>query len=149
MTVNLQQKTDYRRLSVSHSTSTAHRLSQYDGACNHIHGHNLHWEVDIDISVDGEDDGMAVDLKDIKDVLDRFDHAVVLATDDPLADTLATNHDVVPMPKDPTCEVVAGAVADELVDRFDAGFVRVTLRETESYAVTAERGPDATNEVGA
>lgn len=57
--------------------SAAHRLREYDGACERLHGHN--WRVEL--SVEGEklnELGMLMDFRDLKEilngVLDDFDH---------------------------------------------------------------------------
>jgi 6-pyruvoyltetrahydropterin/6-carboxytetrahydropterin synthase len=57
--------------------AAAHRLREYDGQCENLHGHN--WKVELVVA--GEELGplgMLIDFRDIKailnDVLDTFDH---------------------------------------------------------------------------
>jgi len=57
--------------------SAAHQLRNYNGECEHLHGHN--WK--IEVYVKGEkldDDGLLVDFKIIKDktkeIIKRLDH---------------------------------------------------------------------------
>ena len=64
-------------LIVESEFSAAHRLREYDGACEHLHGHN--WRVELVIA--GEDLnglGMAMDFREakriLKEALERFDH---------------------------------------------------------------------------
>jgi len=65
-------------LIVESEFSAAHRLREYAGACENLHGHN--WRVEVVIG--GEELGplgMLMDFRDVKrtlhDVLDRLDHA--------------------------------------------------------------------------
>jgi len=68
-------------------TETAHRLTNYNGRCAHLHGHSYLWVVTA-TSPGMDDKGMVVDFKDLKkameEVLDPLDHCLVLAPDDPL-----------------------------------------------------------------
>jgi len=76
---------DTRILTVERSTSTAHRLAQYDGVCGDVHGHNMEWQVEVKVDMAyGEDDNMPVDLKDISGLIDDVDHAAVFSRDDEL-----------------------------------------------------------------
>jgi len=70
---------DSRVLDVERSTSTAHRLTHYDGACGNLHGHNMEWNVKVCVDMQGVgDDNMPLDLKDVSGMVDEFDHLVVL-----------------------------------------------------------------------
>ena len=58
--------------------SAAHRLREYDGACERLHGHN--WRVEMVVAGETPDRlGMVADFRDLKrilrEVLDRFDHS--------------------------------------------------------------------------
>lgn len=70
----------------------AHALHRYDGKCENIHGHTYHLTVTILGSPEKSDDsktmGMVMDFSDLKrvvqdQVLDHFDHALVLNQNDP------------------------------------------------------------------
>ncbi len=70
-----------------------HRLVGHDGACRHLHGHNAR----VEVICRGELDplGMVVDFARIRTVLndwidENWDHRMILASDDPLADLLAS-----------------------------------------------------------
>ena len=64
-------------LTVRSSFSAAHRLSEYEGNCERLHGHN--WQVEITVE-SGELDsrGMALDFRVMKtalgEILSRMDH---------------------------------------------------------------------------
>lgn len=143
-----------RTLSVERSTSTGHRLYHYDGACGNIHGHNMRWEVEATVSMKGVGpDNMPVDLKDISDKIDTYDHALLLNRDDPLfpdTEKEGTGHtyvedeqlgDVYGFNGDPTCETVAQYMADLIHGGFTSvKYVEVTCYETDKYGITATAG---------
>jgi len=57
--------------------SAAHRLREYDGACERLHGHN--WRVELVVSGEKLGQlGMVADFRELKrilrEVLDRFEH---------------------------------------------------------------------------
>lgn len=63
---------------VEQDFSAAHQLREYQGQCEHFHGHN--WKVRLEVSTEGLDAlGLAIDFTDLKQtlqkVLGRFDHA--------------------------------------------------------------------------
>ena len=68
----------------------AHRAPNHDGHCRFIHGHN--WSVEVVFESAADDaNGFVVDfgkMDFIKKYLDEFDHALVLAVDDPAAAAL-------------------------------------------------------------
>ena len=66
------------KISVKREFSAAHRLTEYDGKCEQLHGHN--WTVEVQVASDTLDfQGMVMDFHDLKECLDRilepFDHA--------------------------------------------------------------------------
>lgn len=145
-----------RTLNVERSTSTAHRLTHYDGVCGNIHGHNMKWDVtaDIDMTEAGEDN-MPVDLKTISDVIDETDHAILLneSEAEELVDYSAFKEDaikrdakalvesffgdVIWFDSDPTCELVAQWMADKLVQLDAVMWAKVELSETDKYSITS------------
>lgn len=66
-------------------TETGHRLTNYVGRCAHFHGHSYRWE--ITVSGDNLDNGMVMDFKKLKGILnntiDTLDHALILHGLDP------------------------------------------------------------------
>ncbi len=96
---------------------SAHALYGYDGKCKNIHGHSYHIYVTV-IGTPIEDDkhpknGMVMDFGDLKvivkrEIVSKFDHAVVLNANSPhkeLANTINDySHKVVMVPYQPTSE---------------------------------------------
>jgi len=65
-------------LIVESEFAAAHRLREYDGACERLHGHN--WRVELVVGAEGLNGlGMAIDFRRVKSILkealERFDHA--------------------------------------------------------------------------
>lgn len=64
-------------ISTSANFEAAHRLSNYSGKCNALHGHN--WKVEITANVKKLDSkGMVFDFTQLKRILECFDHKVLL-----------------------------------------------------------------------
>ena len=64
-------------LTVRTSFAAAHRLREYDGNCERLHGHN--WQVEVSVASERLDDrGIALDFRAIKasvtDLLAALDH---------------------------------------------------------------------------
>ncbi|HEX9204853.1 MAG TPA: 6-carboxytetrahydropterin synthase QueD [Candidatus Deferrimicrobiaceae bacterium] len=64
-------------LTVRTSFSAAHRLREYDGNCERLHGHN--WQVEVSVASETLDErGIALDFRAIKaalnDLLSALDH---------------------------------------------------------------------------
>ena len=64
-------------LTVRASFAAAHRLREYDGNCERLHGHN--WQVEVTVESPTLDErGIALDFRILKtslhDLLSRFDH---------------------------------------------------------------------------
>ena len=89
----------------------AHRLHGHPGPCRHLHGHN--GVLRIFVRAEGPDRlGMAADFSEIKDAMEplalSWDHAVLLAEDDPLADVLDSHGERVRrLPCPPSAEMLA------------------------------------------
>ncbi len=63
--------------------AAAHRVEDYPGNCEHLHGHN--WKVEVIVGAEGLDDmGMVVDFRKLKEltglVLLRLDHSYLNET---------------------------------------------------------------------
>lgn len=80
-------------LQVSYAFDAAHRIRGHAGKCAYLHGHTYHLEVTVTAeALDPLD--MVMDFDDLREVvrkavLDRWDHATLLADDDPLAEAIA------------------------------------------------------------
>lgn len=79
----------------------AHALMNYNGKCKNIHGHSyiLYVTVVGEAKTDpnGPDNGMVIDFKLLKDIvnkniIDKFDHALVLEEGTPLSNELSTEY---------------------------------------------------------
>jgi len=75
-------------LKAEHSFDSAHFLSNYDGKCANIHGHR--WKVEVEVQSEilvegGQLDGMVIDFgdlkKDVKDMVDYYDHVLIVQED--------------------------------------------------------------------
>ncbi len=73
------------RLEVKDHFDAAHRLLGYEGKCSSTHGH----KVDVVVGIQGnklDDLGMLVDFSEVKKVLkerlDKYDHKLILNTED-------------------------------------------------------------------
>ena len=110
------------------TTETAHRLIDYEGKCAHIHGHSYRWEVTAQLENKGiMINGISIDFSALKEAMREiiflpFDHALILAINDPLllvkemqnaAD--GSTQKIVSLPVNPTAEVMAHYVAGELI----------------------------------
>lgn len=128
-------------------TETAHRLNGHPGRCRFLHGHSYLWEVTVDGLVD--DDGMVIDFSELKkimtEVIDPYDHAVVVEQIDTLADILGRNINlterVIVTPWRPTAENMAQDAADKIRERLlqvDMDFFSVSVRLWETSTSYAE-----------
>ena len=111
-----------------------HRLMDYDGVCQHPHGHNA--VVEIDIRADTLDArNMVADFNDIKRIvkgwIDReLDHKMILRKDDPLAEALQTlGEPVYLLEGNPTAERIARLIFDTSREQ-GLPVSRVTVWET-------------------
>lgn len=104
--------------------SAAHRVEDYPGNCERLHGHN--WKVEVAVRK-GELDslGMVMDFRRLKEITDRaldaLDHR--LLNDTPPFDAI-----------NPTAENIARHLFGEIARH--APVFRVTVYETESSAAT-------------
>lgn len=155
-------------LTVDMDTSTAHRLSHYDGVCSSIHGHNMGWEAEVTFHYDANyEDNMAEDFKDISDVIDEVDHALLLNKEDPIAQERLEyedewtwlagdqSHPVVGWTKynsqkygtvfvfngDPTVEILSEWMMCRILTEFDDAFyIQLHVSETDKYKISREAG---------
>jgi len=78
-TVPVEPKTMYE-LTVRGDFAAAHRLRDYDGSCENLHGHN--WRVEVHLAGEKLDKlGILVDFRDVKKALgvalDEWDHKYI------------------------------------------------------------------------
>jgi len=112
--------------------SSAHRLRQYNGECERLHGHN--WIVKVSVASDKLNDlGMVMDFKDLKaktkDLMDEFDHQYL--------------NEVPPFTElNPTTENIAKYVFDRLSKVINTDYIKVskvTVWESSTCYASYER----------
>jgi 6-pyruvoyltetrahydropterin/6-carboxytetrahydropterin synthase len=92
---------------------TSHRLLHYEGKCANLHGHR--WKVEI--WMEGEPDPVTkilVDYSMIKKIVEKYDHQIILNRDDPMVTRIQEFHQVITTPGDPTSELMAVLIRDDL-----------------------------------
>ncbi len=121
------------RIGVWDHFSSAHFLRNYNGKCEHLHGHN--WKVEVVLEGDKLDSaGMLIDFgvvkKYLKEIMDILDHKCL--------------NDDIDFFKDlsPSSENIARFIFSELSNKFKASKVRVyevkVFESDNSYAIYRE-----------
>jgi 6-pyruvoyltetrahydropterin/6-carboxytetrahydropterin synthase len=116
------------KLCVESEFSAAHRLPEYPGNCERVHGHN--WKVQVTIKSNKLDDlGMVIDLMELKKYVDdcllQFDHRLL--------------NDVPPFDRtSPTSENLARFIFDWLKKNLPAKapVEKVQIYETDQLSVS-------------
>jgi len=111
-----------------------HRLLDYDGVCQHPHGHNAVAEIEVQ-AAELDRRNMVCDFGDIKQIVKgwidkELDHKMLLRADDPLVKPLQQlGEPVFLLDSNPTVERIARLIFEYTLDQ---GFpvVRVTVWET-------------------
>lgn len=127
------------RVTFDRSFSAAHRLHNDPGKCGNVHGHNYRARVVVASDEPLTEQGFVVPFDVVKEVVDGYDHALILADADPLLpvlEGLPIRVRVVSGP--PSTERLAFRLANEVLDRLDGLYVvDVALRETDSIEASA------------
>jgi 6-pyruvoyltetrahydropterin/6-carboxytetrahydropterin synthase len=89
----------------------SHRLLHYRGKCANLHGHRWKVEVWIEGAVD-DTSLILMDYNAIKDIVDHFDHQIILNRDDPMVECISQFQEVITTPGDPTSELLAMLIRD-------------------------------------
>ena len=92
---------------------TSHRLLHYKGKCANLHGHR--WKVEV--WMEGEPDPatqILIDYTLIKQVIGKYDHQIILNRDDPMVPCIQKFNPVITTPGDPTSELIASIIRDDL-----------------------------------
>ena len=115
-------------LTVKSDFAAAHRLREYDGNCERLHGHN--WLVEVSVSTATLDArGMAIDFRVIKtalaEVLENLDHAYL--------------NDVPPFSEiNPSSENISRHIFDGMTQRMPASVIVSRVVVWESTDARAE-----------
>lgn len=124
----------------------SHRLLHYKGKCANLHGHR--WRVEV--WMEGEPDattGILIDYNAIKQVIGRFDHQIMLNVTDPMVECISKYQKVITTPGEPTSELLAVLIRDELHEfchahNISATVVKVRVWESPNcYAEVTGTGP--------
>ena len=124
-----------------HVISAAHRLYEYGGRCERLHGHN--YRILVTLTADRMNElGMVVDFVEVKRVLfgaleEAWDHRTLLFRDDPLSGQLSallTDGSVRVVPFNPTAENIARWVCDQIPTSF-----KVEVQESEGNMAVYEK----------
>ena len=91
----------------------SHRLMHYEGKCSRLHGHRWSVETWITGEID-ETSKILIDYNIIKNIIEVFDHQVILNKDDPLAAVLAPFQKPVLTDGDPSSELLAADIRDRI-----------------------------------
>jgi 6-pyruvoyltetrahydropterin/6-carboxytetrahydropterin synthase len=139
-------------LTTAYVFDAAHRIAGHPGKCAWLHGHT--YNLDVTVSARSLNPlGMVMDFDDLRDlvkkaVLDLWDHATLLAADDPLGPAIrAVQHQapdrVVLFQGPPTAEVLTLEAWTRLERQLPAGIAleRVAIRETPSCGSAISRPP--------
>ena len=92
---------------------TSHRLLHYKGKCANLHGHR--WK--IEVWMEGEPDPVTqilIDYSMIKQVINKYDHQIILNREDPMISRIQEFHPVIITPGEPTSELMAVLIRDDL-----------------------------------
>jgi 6-pyruvoyltetrahydropterin/6-carboxytetrahydropterin synthase len=112
-------------VSTSASFSAAHRIREYSGKCERMHGHN--WKVEVTVrSTELNDLGIVIDFRDLRKIvsgiLEEVDHRII--------------NDVAPFTSiNPTAENLAKWLHDEIskkIAHVSVESLYVKVRETDS-----------------
>jgi 6-pyruvoyltetrahydropterin/6-carboxytetrahydropterin synthase len=124
------------QVSKSVSFCYGHRLLNYTGKCQHLHGHNARAVITLESEVLDER-GMVEDFSEVKRLIwswldEEIDHTLLLHRDDPVLPVLqSAGERVMVTDENPTAEVIA-----RMIYEFVAGkgypVTGVTLWETET-----------------
>ena len=114
----------------------SHRLLNYIGKCYRLHGHQWRVEVWITGEVDAESQ-ILVDYNCIKQVVNRFDHEVILNCKDPMVPCLPAFQEVITTEGDPTSEnlarIIAGMIDESCTaDGIPASVTKIRVWESTS-----------------
>ena len=91
----------------------SHRLMHYEGKCSRLHGHRWEVEVWMEGTIDATSK-ILLDYNIIKQVVEVYDHQVILNKDDPMVKALSPFQLPVLTDGDPTSELLAEDIRERL-----------------------------------
>lgn len=123
----------------------AHALNGYDGHCRNIHGHSYKLYITVTgepiTDISSPKYGMVMDFGDLKNIVntnivDRFDHALVLQKNSPYASVFDTKLELTEF--QPTCENMLVYFSQLLEGKFPEGVKLYSIRMYETASSYAE-----------
>lgn len=91
----------------------SHRLMHYEGKCSRLHGHR--WSIEVWMEgTPSEETQILIDYNIIKNIIEIYDHQVILNKDDPLVAAIAPFQSPVLTNGDPTSELIAEDIKNRL-----------------------------------
>jgi 6-pyruvoyltetrahydropterin/6-carboxytetrahydropterin synthase len=115
-----------------------HRIVGHKGKCARLHGHT--YKVHILCQGEVKEPGFVVDFGDLKDLVNEWDHRMLLWDQDTLP--LRGYDDIIWLPFNPTAENMVEYLCMEIAKRFNLDRVFVELWETPNamarYGIPAE-----------
>ncbi len=142
--------TEKIRVTKKFTFDMAHALYGHDGPCANIHGHTYHLAVTIFGSplqnLTNPKDGMVIDFTDLKnivkkEVIDRFDHSLVLNGKSPHTKIEVLHQQfnkIILVPFQPSCENMLIEIKNSLVHFFNVHHQLISLRLDETPTSYAE-----------
>jgi 6-pyruvoyltetrahydropterin/6-carboxytetrahydropterin synthase len=128
------------RVTFQRSFSAAHRLWSDASKCQNIHGHNYRVTIEVTGPV-GMESGMVTPFEWVKEIVDNYDHCLILHVQDPNLHELGHITRVVILDDLPTTENLAHQIAKEIADMLAVDGrerrVKVTLAETDNITATS------------
>jgi 6-pyruvoyltetrahydropterin/6-carboxytetrahydropterin synthase len=122
-------------ITLEHTTDTGHRIVGHKGKCARLHGHTYRWIVTME-AMQLNEQGFVVDFGDVKEILNEWDHRLLLWEEDPFLegydwtfDRLRTDG-IETVPFNPTAEKMAAHMAARVMEEFRLIRVDITLWET-------------------
>jgi 6-pyruvoyltetrahydropterin/6-carboxytetrahydropterin synthase len=126
-------------ITVARTTDTGHRVVGHKGKCKSLHGHTYEFEVTLRCN-ELVEPGFVMDFGIVKQMIDEWDHKMLIWTEDPIL----WNADGIKDPQpwgihmvafNPTAENMAEYLANMFYNSEEhITFVSVVVRETESTA---------------
>lgn len=125
---------------LEHTIDAGHRIVGHKGKCARLHGHTYRFEIWATLEVDElPPPGFVVDFGDVKDLLNEWDHRMLLWETDPLfahvSSLFEEDFGVVRLLFNPTAEHMAMDAAERIWRQFNLTWVKVRVWETpKAYA---------------
>ena len=118
----------------------AHRLSNYAGKCNQLHGHN--WKVELNAkSTTLNENGFVYDFTNLKKILNEFDHKTILKNNSENKNITKTypKEWVIWLEFEPTAEQLAKYICEKIFTNTNLDFLKITVWENEKICASFEQ----------